>query len=155
MIYLKIFFGKMIDVTLNTMVTIYVVRNKKVFATIIGFFDMFIWLIVINVALKETSNNILIALIYSLGYSVGTYLGTFLTNISKNNINIQIITKRDDKIIRLLKKRKNKTIIVKCNDINKDNNKYIIYTSINHKTLKELQKEILNFDENAFFIINK
>ena len=40
---LKVFIGRFIEVTLSTMNTLYIVKGKKLMATIIGFIDILIW----------------------------------------------------------------------------------------------------------------
>ena len=149
MIYLKIFFGKMIDVTLNTLVTIYVVKNKRLLATIIGFFDMFIWLLVVSVALNDTGNSIGVALIYSLGFSAGTYAGTFISNKFNNeDINIQIITQdKNNCISNIIKNKKYPASIVECKEINDNTYKYIIYTKINNKELEDFKNLLKEQDK--------
>lgn len=154
MLYAKVFFGKMADVTLNTLVTIYVVKNKRLLASIIGFFNMFLWIIVVNETLTHAKDNIFVAVIYSLGYAAGTFCGTFISNIFNNeNINIQIITKDENKCISNLIKDKNyPALIVKCNEIDDNNDKFIIYTKINNKDFKNFKNLIKGQDKHVSII---
>lgn len=155
MLYFKIFFGKFIDVTLGTLVTIYVVKNKRILATIIGFIDVFVWLLVVNAALNNTNNNFKIALIYSLGYAFGTYFGSFLSNYINNDIiTVQVVTKDIDNIVsNKLKLSKFSASMIECTGIHKYDKKYIIYASIKHKDIKEFKKLITIADKNAFILI--
>lgn len=157
MIYLKIFFGKMIDVTLGTLVTIYIVKNKKIWATIIGFIDVFIWLLVVNTALKTTNNNFLIALTYSFGYAFGTYLGSYISNIFNNDIvSVQIVTKNKNNIISdQIKKSKYSASMIECTGLHKSDKKYIIYAGINNKELNNFIKLIKKYDNNSFITISE
>ena len=45
---IKIFCGRLIDVTLSTLQTMLLVKGKRNLATIIGFIDVFIWFIVVD-----------------------------------------------------------------------------------------------------------
>lgn len=156
MLYFKIFFGKMIDVTLSTLVTIYVVKNKRLLATIIGFIDVFIWLLVVNAALSNSVNSLNVAIIYSLGYAAGTYLGSLISNIINNDfVNVQIVTKNDNNIIKnRLKESKYSASMIECTGIHKEDKKYIIYATIKHKDLNNFKNMIRKLDNNAFLMIS-
>lgn len=156
MFFIKIFLGKMIDVTLSTLVTIYVVKNKRLLATIIGFIDVFIWLLVVNAALNNSVNSLSIAIVYSLGYAAGTYLGSLISNVINNDIvNIQIVTKNDNNVItNKLKKSKYSASMIECIGIHKEDKKYIIYATIKHKDLNNFKNMIRRLDNNAFLMIS-
>ena len=49
---IKIFCGRLIDVTLSTLQTMFLVKGKKGLATIFGFIDVFIWFLVVREALN-------------------------------------------------------------------------------------------------------
>ena len=121
MIYILIFIGKIIDVTLGTLVTIYVVKNKRLLATIFGFIDVFIWLLVVNSALKNNNNDFLVALIYSFGYAFGTYLGSYISNFFNNDIiSVQIVTKNNNnKLSNAIRKSKYSASMIECMGLQK------------------------------------
>ena len=73
MLCIKVFFIRIIDVSLGTVRTIIIVKDKKLFASIIGFFEMLIWFLVAKEAINTNNNSILIAIFYSLGFATGTY----------------------------------------------------------------------------------
>ena len=156
MLYLKIFFGKMVDVTLSTLVTIYIVKNKRLLATIIGFIDVFIWLLVVNEALNNSVNSLSVALSYSLGYAFGTYSGSLLSNLINNDIvNVQIVTKNENNIItNKLKESKFSASMIECIGIHKEDKKFIIYATIKHKDLNNFKEMIRNLDNNAFLMVS-
>lgn len=157
MIYFKIFFGKMLDVTLNTLVTIYIVKDKKLLATIIGFIDVFIWLLVVNEALKTNNNNFVIALTYSLGYASGTYFGTIVSNKFNNDIvNVKVITKNiNNKVSNSLRESKYSASMIECTGIHENDKNFIIYAGINNKKLNDFKRLIKENDSNAFIMISE
>lgn len=157
MLYLKIFIGKMIDVTLATLVTIYVVKNKRLIAGIIGFFDVFIWLLVMNEALNNANNSFKIAFIYSLGYAFGTYFGSFVSNIINNDvINVQIVTKNDNnKVSDAIKNSKFSASMIECTGLHKNDKRFIIYAGIKYKDLNSFKKMITSIDHNSFLTISE
>ena len=45
---IKVFLGRMVDVSLSTLQTMYLVKGKRSLATIVGFIDVLIWFIVVT-----------------------------------------------------------------------------------------------------------
>lgn len=154
---IKIFIGRLIDVSLGTLVTIFVVKNKRKLATLIGFIDVLIWFIVVKEALNTNEKSIWIALSYSFGYASGTYLGTLLSQFfSKGTVSIQVITKnKNNAVTDIIKKSNYSASIVKCIGIHKEDSNYMIYSQIDNKKIKSFKSLILSADKNAFITITE
>jgi len=155
MLCIKIFTARIIDVSLATTVTILTVKNKRLFASILGFIDVLIWFLVVKEALNTPIDSLLIAISYASGYGVGTFIGTTISNnIIKGNVLMQVISTsitKDD--INLL--RENKYAVTEVNCIGKDDSKNkMLFIEINKKYLSHLKKIIKDIDKNAFIIIN-
>ena len=58
----KIFFVRIIDVSLGTARTIIMVRGKGLIASIIGFFEVFVWFLIVREALNTTESGLFIAI---------------------------------------------------------------------------------------------
>ncbi|MDD2560397.1 MAG: DUF5698 domain-containing protein, partial [Bacteroidales bacterium] len=71
---LIIFFGRIIDVTLGTLRIIFVSKGQKTLAPLIGFFEVFIWIVVISQILSR-ANDLVAYLSYAAGYATGNYVG--------------------------------------------------------------------------------
>ena len=77
---LKIFFVRIIDVSLGTVRTIFSVKGKNLIASLIGFVEITVWFLVVKEALNTTESGLIIGISYSLGFAVGTYVGGILSN---------------------------------------------------------------------------
>lgn len=147
MMCLKIFFARIIDVSLGVLRTIALFRNETTKAFIIAFFEVFIWFIIAKEALvNETS--ILIAIFYSLGYATGTYIGVKISNyFSKGKSTIQIIS---DKInINKIKSNGYGISTIKMED-----NKKMHIIELNNKNVFNVVNIIKKMDDKAFIIVN-
>ncbi|MDR2126298.1 MAG: DUF5698 domain-containing protein [Prevotellaceae bacterium] len=71
---IMIFFARICDVTLGTLRVIFVAHGHKYIAPILGFFEVFIWIIVIS-ELLNSSNNIICYAAYAAGYATGNFVG--------------------------------------------------------------------------------
>jgi len=104
----KIFLGRLVDVSLSTMQTMYLVKGKRSLATIIGFIDVLIWFMVVKEALNTDIQSFWIALAYAGGYAVGTYVGSGISKrVIRGTVSVQVITKNAQIDNRKLKDFKN------------------------------------------------
>ena len=148
---IKIFVSRIIDVSLGTLRTMFVVKGNKIVSSSIAFIEVFVWFYAARVALVNYDNSITIAIFYSLGYATGTYLGTLLNEMLVDGIyNIEVISSKI-KVSDILKiKKANYGLsVVKTID-----NKLIIYLSINKKRYKDCIKLIKSIDKDSFIVVN-
>lgn len=69
-----IFFGRICDVSLGTLRIVFVSKGEKTLAPLIGFVEVFIWIVIIAQVLSR-ANDLVSFLAYAGGYAVGTYIG--------------------------------------------------------------------------------
>ena len=152
----NIFVVKILEVSLNTIVTILTIKNKKIIATILGFINVMIWFIIIKEALSSNNNSLWLALSFASGHAIGTFLGTILSDKLINyKILMQVIVDEeyDDKIDEI---RRNGYAISKISCTGKNNSKKImLFIELDSKKSSKLQEIIKNIDNNAFIIINE
>ena len=80
---IKIFFARILDVTLGTIRTIHTVKGRTLIAGLIAFVEVFIWFVVVREALNTELDSIWIVVSYSAGYATGTMLGTLVSKSNK------------------------------------------------------------------------
>jgi uncharacterized protein YebE (UPF0316 family) len=69
-----IFFARIIDVSLGTLRIVLVSQGRRMYASVLGFTEVFIWLITISQILKNLEGwTSYVA--YSAGFAAGTYVG--------------------------------------------------------------------------------
>ena len=78
LIYLLIFFAKLIEVALATVRNVLINRGEKVFGAIIGFVEVMIWIIVVSNVLGSLAEDPIKALVYCLAFSCGNYFGVII-----------------------------------------------------------------------------
>ncbi len=147
----KIFLARIVDVTMGTFRMIFIVRNKKILATLIAFVEVLIWFAAAKLSLTSNS-SILVAIVYALGYSIGTLIGTHFSN-KFNNITCSVwavVKKINKKQIQNLK-----NYIIDLSIINLNDKKKLLYIEINNKKLKELTKILKQIDANVFITQNE
>lgn len=151
---LKIFFVRIIDVSLGTVRTIFSVKGKNLIASLIGFVEITVWFLVVKEALNTDENSLWIVFSYASGFSTGTYIGGIISNkFIKSNLEVQVITNNNN-IINILRDNGFGVSVIDIKG-KKDEKKYMLYISITNKNYTELEKIIKSYDEKAFIVVNE
>ena len=154
---LKIFFVRILDVSMGTLRTVVTVKGKNLYASMIGFFEMFIWFLIVKEALNTTETSIWIAVAYSLGFATGTYIGgTLSKKLISGNLSVQIITnKAYPDMVNTLRNEGYGVTVMDVEGKNKDQEKYMLFIEINNKSLNHLQHLVKKIDNYAFIVVNE
>lgn len=154
---IKVFCVRILDVSLGTTRTIMTVKGKARTASLIGFFEVLVWFIVVREALNTDIDSLWIAVSYAGGFAIGIYLGSLISNkFIKGNFGVQIIlSKNDDKIVNTIRKEGYavSVIDVKGQDIDKE--KYMLFIEIDKRRFNHLKNLIQELDEKAFIVVNE
>lgn len=71
---LLIFMARIMDVAIATLRLMFLARGSRVQASIIGFFEALLWIIVISQVIRNL-DNVMCYLAYAAGFSTGTFVG--------------------------------------------------------------------------------
>lgn len=147
-----IFFGRILDVSLGTLRIIFVSKGEKLKAPIIGFFEIFIWIVVVS-EIFSGDNNIITYTSYALGYAAGNYVGILIEKrIAFGVILCRVYTnKSGSKLINYLNlKGFGATMTHGTGSVNEVD---IVETIFDRKRMKHVSEIILSFDKDAFYVI--
>ena len=151
---IKVFLGRMVDVSLSTLQTMYLVKGKRSLATIVGFIDVLIWFIVVKEALNTDIQSFWIALAYAGGYAVGTFVGSGISKrVIKGTVSVQVNTK--NKVLSALKHSNYAASVVECKGVHREDTNYMIYAQIDNRKLKDFKKMITTLDPSAFITVTE
>ncbi|MGM9879539.1 MAG: DUF5698 domain-containing protein [Bacilli bacterium] len=154
---IKIFFTRIVDVTLGTLRTIITVKDKIFLASVIGFFEVLVWFLIAKEALDTASSSVLIGVFYALGFACGTYIGGKLSRrFIKGNLTVQVITsKASDKWLSSLRESGFAVSVMDIRQKDDDPDKYMFFMEINKNDFDKLHKLIKKFDKDAFIVVNE
>ena len=101
---LLIFIARICDVTFGTIRIIFISRGKKILAPILGFLEVFIWLLAIG-QIFQNLNNTVCYFAYTGGFAMGNYVGIYIENkLALGMLVVRIITGKDSsKLVEKLK----------------------------------------------------
>ncbi len=151
----KIFFVRILDVSLGTVRTVLTVKDKIVKASFIGFFEVLVWFIVVKDALNSDTNSLWIAISYALGFATGTYIGGKVSYFFTRGetFSVQLIIKKEYKqIIKRLRDEGYGVSVINVSGNNED--RLLLFMEISVLKLNTLKKIVKEYDKNAFMVVN-
>ncbi|MBU3195218.1 DUF2179 domain-containing protein [Clostridium algidicarnis] len=154
MLYVLIFLAKIVEVSLMTLRTVLITRGEKVVGSIIGFFEVIIWLYLVSTVLVGISEDPIKMVVYALGFSVGNYVGSFLEEkLAIGLLTISIVASANDAIIIAERLRKDNlgVTLVEAEGINEK--KKMIVVHVKRKRKKEVIKLIEDTNTKAVISI--
>lgn len=96
---LLIALARIADVSIGTLRIIFVSKGLRLWAPILGFFEVSIWLMAISKVMANLTNPINY-IAYALGFSMGNYIGMFIeSRLAIGMVVVRIITKRDSQVL--------------------------------------------------------
>lgn len=153
---LKIFFARILDVTIGTVRTMLMVKGKTYIMGVLAFFEVFIWFIVAREALVTSLDSILIPIFYSLGYATGTLLGSFISNrYIKGVVRLEVIAKHNDEMLKIIKDYGYEVSRINLKPSEDKIKREMLYLQINNKSLKKLTNIIKRYDKEAFIVVSE
>lgn len=144
--YLLIFFAKIIEVSLMTVRTVLITRGEKVYGSVIGFFEVSIWLYIISRVLIGIDKDPIKMVVYALGFSFGNYIGCILEEklaIGVLTINAIASEKDGQELAELLRTEKVGVTIVDAEGLKEDKKMLIIHVK------RKRKNEILELIQNS------
>lgn len=153
---LKVFFVRILDVSLGTVRTILLVKGKKMVASVVGFIEISIWFAVVKEALTTTESNIWIIIAYAGGFSVGTLVGSYISEkFIKGNINLQIITEKSKKLISVLREHGYAVSVIDIKGKDEETARNMLFMDIDKKDFNHVKNLIRSVDSKAFVVGNE
>lgn len=147
-----IFFGRICDVTLGTLRIIFVSKGEKQKAPIVGFFEVFIWVVIISQVFSH-ANDIIAYLAYAAGYATGNYVGILVENKIAFGFQLyRVYTKKNGvELMQLLNKKGFGSTLIKGKGVVSEVD--IIETVVTRKAQYKVNAIISGFDPDAFYLV--
>lgn len=148
---IMIFFGRIFDVTLGTLRIIFVSKGKRTIAPVIGFFEVFIWVVIISQILSR-ANDLVAYLCYAGGYATGTYVGMLIeSKLAFGVLLYRVYTRKSGgELVKMLNENGfGATMVRGEGSVGKVD---VIETVVARQQMKQIEQVIDNFDDNAFYV---
>jgi uncharacterized protein YebE (UPF0316 family) len=149
---LLIFLSRVADVSIGTIRIITVSRGIKLLASILGFFEVLIWLIVVTQILQNLTNPIYY-IAYAGGFAAGNYVGIWIEQkLSIGKVMLRVITNNDNsKFKTYLNEHKYRYTSLAAKSSNGEVE--VLLNVVSRKQLKEILEILNRYNPNAFYTI--
>lgn len=153
---IKIFFARIIDVSLGTFRTLTTVKGKNSIASFIGFVEVLVWFLIVKEALNTDVNSIWIGISYALGFAAGTYIGGIVSDVLiKSTMTIFIITNKPNNMIKDIRQNGYALTVLEVKNAHHDDIKNMLFIETDKRNLKRLENIVKRNDEKAFFVASE
>ncbi|MDW7759431.1 MAG: DUF2179 domain-containing protein [Acidobacteriota bacterium] len=149
---LLIFCARIIDVSLGTLRIIFISRDKRFLAPLMGFFEVLIWLLAISQIFKNLTNP-LCYIAYAAGFAGGNFIGMAIENrLAIGTQVVRVIAKSgaEDMIAKLKSRGYGLTILEGEGAVGPVT---VLFTIIKRKDLPELIEIIHSVNPKAFYTV--
>jgi uncharacterized protein YebE (UPF0316 family) len=151
---LLIFLARICDVSINTIRIIYMLGGRRLTATLLGFFEAFIWLLVIREIFKHL-DNWLCYVAYPGGFATGIFVGMIIEErIAYGKVIVRIITRKEvNMLIQYLHTQQFRFTKVEAEG--PDGKENLVFTVLERERLDELLNKLKELIPTAFYTIEK
>jgi uncharacterized protein YebE (UPF0316 family) len=149
---LLIFVARICDVTIGTMRIVMVAKGQKFWAPVMGFFEVFIWIITMSKVMQNL-DNFLCYIGYAGGFATGNLVGLLLEQkLAMGIVKIQIITAKEANL--LIDALKKAGYGITHQEAQGSTEKVsIIYSIIKRSELARVEEIIRSYNPRAFYSI--
>jgi uncharacterized protein YebE (UPF0316 family) len=149
---LLIFLVRVVDVSMGTIRIIFVSRGIRVLASILGFFEILVWLFAISQIMRNL-NSPMHYIAYAAGFSMGSYVGiTIERTLALGNRVVRIITRKDARsLIRALQSKGYGTTSIDGEGATGPVK--LIFSVVRRDHVAEIVRIIKKFNPNAFYTV--
>ena len=152
LLYMAIFFSKIIENALSTLRLIVVANGKKKLGAILNGIVALVWIFVTGIVIIDVNKDLLKVVFFVIGSIVGSYLGSIIEEKIALGMNMLIcITKEINE-----KKIKNKLNDYQITTIcEKDNNYSVLLIVLKRKEILKITKILKRIDKDIIIISEK
>lgn len=149
-----IFLARICDVTIGTIRIMFVSKGNKRVASVLGFFEVLIWIVAIGQIMKNL-NNPACYIGYAGGFALGNYIG--ITIEGKLALGLQVVriftNHKTNELANSLRKAGFGVTVLDGRGTTGPVN--LIYTVIKRRSLPEAERIIKHFNPKAFYSIEE
>ncbi len=147
-----IFFARVADVSIGTIRIVFISKGLKFLAPLLGFFEIFIWLLAMT-KIFENLDNWFYFVAYSAGFAVGNYVGLLIEEkLALGHANLRIITQNSG--MDLVQNLAEEGYGITWHDAHGARGKVsVIYCVIKRSDFKHVAEVIKKYNPKAFYTI--
>ncbi len=154
-VYLLIFFVKIIEVSMATLRIVLITKGEKLKGASIAFFEVILWILIAATVLTDITEDPFKVVVYALAFSIGSYLGSMAENrLALGTVNIEAIVKKTQGKPLSIALREMGFAVTSVDAYGRDDRKEILYMHVPRKNIQSTVKVIRSFQSDVVITIN-
>ena len=157
LLYLIIFFAKIIEVSISTVRIVYINKGEKVKGAALGFIEILIWLVVVSSVLNNITEDPIKVFIYAIAFSLGNFFGVIIeSKIAVGLSSIQVVVGQEGGAILadILREQGYGVTIIEGKGKN-ESIKNLLFIQLKRKKIPEATRLIKEHNPEAFITVNE
>lgn len=151
LMYILIVFVKTIELSMTTVRLKLITKGQKLAGSIIGFFEIALWLIVVSIVLEDITSDPWKIVAYSLGFALGNYVGSVLEEkIGLGNARIDVIVPETEGIALAEVLREKNFAVTVVDGKGRIRPRKILIVIVKRKDIPEVSQFIMDHSDEAF-----
>ena len=146
--------AKIIEISIQSLKTVMMVKGQRFKATLLGFIECVIWGLAISTIIGTLGDDLLLLLFYCIGYAAGLYIGATIENkIALGTSNLELIANDEstEKITEYLKNNNmGYTVFDGYGSTDKMN---MIFIVLSRKEMPKVLRDIRRECDNKVFVV--
>jgi uncharacterized protein YebE (UPF0316 family) len=149
-----IFLARICDVSINTIRIIYMLGGRRATATLLGFFEAFIWLMAIRQIFQHLDNWVCY-IAYPAGFASGVWVGMIIEErIAYGKVIVRIITRKD--VLELISYLNLQSFrYTKVNAEGPNGHENLVFTVLERERLDDLLNKLKEIIPSAFYTVER
>lgn len=155
-VYLFVFFGKIIEVTVSTVRIVLINRGERLKGAITAFFEVLLWLLITGTVLVGFQEDLLRCFVFALAFACGNYFGSWLeAKLAFGLGSIQVIVPENDSTNKLVKElRDNSYAVTVVEGEGKNGKREILILHLKRKRIPAALKIVKQNLDDAVITVN-
>ncbi len=147
---LLIMFARICDVTIGTVRIIFVARGERILASMMGFFEVLIWIVVVSHIMKDINISWINYVAYAAGFAIGNFIGiTVERRLAMGMVTMRVITNKPaDELIEHLKQEYHGVTNIAARGISGEVR--LVFSVIKRKDIPLFLNIVKNYNPKAF-----
>lgn len=156
LVYFLILVAKVVEVSLMTVRVVLITKGERKIGSIIGFFEVLLWIYIASTVLTGISDDPLKAVFYALGFAIGNFVGSKIEEfIGLGLSEVQVIVKEEDGLELATAIREHGFAVTIVEGMGKNFKRNILFMFIKRKRVKAAVELVKSYQENAVITVSE
>jgi len=145
--------ARVTDITLDTVRTVAIVQGRRLFASVLGFFEAAVYIIAVAKVLQDLPKHYWYAVAYATGFAAGTFLGIVVDQtLAFGQQLLTVFTRQGSNLVIALRQEGYR--LTEFSGHGRDGAVHSLFIQVPRRSTRRLIARVRALDPSCFYIIN-